>query len=79
MQTADVSKEKDPWATVEWLSNDELVGAKELLMVRATIDAGGFHPFHRHPTREEISTSFPGKRNSGWKMNTGYSRPAKWL
>jgi hypothetical protein len=40
MQAADVKKEKDPWATVEWLSNQELVGAEELLMVRATIEAG---------------------------------------
>lgn len=54
MQAADVTQEKDPWATVEWLSNKELVGAKELLMVRATIDAGRSHPFHTHPTREEI-------------------------
>lgn len=54
MQAADVKKEKDPWATVEWLSNKELVGADELLMVRATIAAGHAHPFHRHPTREEI-------------------------
>lgn len=54
MQAADVKQEKDPWATVEWLSNQELVGAEELLMVRATIEAGRSHPFHRHPTREEI-------------------------
>ena len=74
MQTADVSKEKDPWATVEWLSNDELVGAKELLMVRATIDAGG-SPFHRHPTREEIITSLG---NGQWVNEYGYSRLAKW-
>jgi len=54
MQAADVTKEKDPWATVEWLSNADTVGAEDLLMVRATIDAGGSHPFHTHPTREEI-------------------------
>ena len=54
MQAADVKKEQDPWATVEWLSNKELVGAEELLMVRATIAAGRSHPFHNHPTREEI-------------------------
>lgn len=54
MQAADVVQERDPWATVEWLSNQELVGAEELLLVRATIAAGRSHPFHRHPTREEI-------------------------
>ncbi len=54
MQAADVTQEKDPWATVEWLSNKELVGAEQIMMVRATIAAGSEHPFHRHPTREEI-------------------------
>jgi quercetin dioxygenase-like cupin family protein len=54
MQAEDVKKEQDPWATVEWLSNQELVGAEELMMVRAIIAAGRSHPFHRHPTREEI-------------------------
>ncbi len=54
MQAADVTQEKDPWATVEWLSNKELVGAEQIMMVRATIAAGGEHPFHTHPTREEI-------------------------
>lgn len=54
MQAADVTQEQDPWATVEWLSNKDLVGAEQLMMVRATIAAGNAHPFHRHPTREEI-------------------------
>ncbi|MFL3657346.1 MAG: cupin domain-containing protein [Opitutales bacterium] len=54
MQSADVTQEQDPWATVEWLSNKDLVGAEQLMMVRATIAAGNSHPFHRHPTREEI-------------------------
>jgi quercetin dioxygenase-like cupin family protein len=43
-----------PWCTVEWMSNPELVGARELLLVRATFPAGEAHNFHRHPGREEI-------------------------
>lgn len=61
IQAADTVKASDPWATVEWLSNKELVGAKELLLVRATIAKGRSHPFHRHPTREEIIYVISGK------------------
>ena len=43
-----------PWCTVEWMSNPELVGARDLLLVRATFPAGEAHNFHLHPGREEI-------------------------
>ena len=43
-----------PWCTVEWMSNPEIVGAKQLLLVRATFRAGQTHLFHTHPGREEI-------------------------
>src|SRR5687768_7167372 len=43
-----------PWCHVEWMSNAELVGAKEILLVRATFQAGERHKFHTHPEREEI-------------------------
>jgi quercetin dioxygenase-like cupin family protein len=36
------------------MSNPELVGAKELLLVRATFPPGQAHNFHKHPGREEI-------------------------
>ena len=61
MQAGDVHQERDPWATVEWLSREDLVGAKQLLLVRATIEAGRSHPFHRHPNREEIIYVVSGK------------------
>ncbi|HJM62319.1 MAG: cupin domain-containing protein [Roseibacillus sp.] len=54
MQAGDVRRERDPWATVEWLCREDLVEAEQLLLVRATIAAGRSHPFHRHPNREEI-------------------------
>jgi len=50
----DVQHGSFPWCTVEWMSNPELVGAKELLLVRATFPANEAHNFHRHPGREEI-------------------------
>jgi quercetin dioxygenase-like cupin family protein len=43
-----------PWCHVEWMSNPDLVGAQDLLLVRATFPAGNAHRFHVHPGREEI-------------------------
>ena len=43
-----------PWCHVEWMSNASLVGARDLLLVRATFPAGNAHKFHVHPGREEI-------------------------
>jgi quercetin dioxygenase-like cupin family protein len=37
-----------------WLSRPDIVPCGELLMVRATMEPGRCHPFHHHPTREEI-------------------------
>src|SRR5207244_13208048 len=51
---ADVQHGDFPWCHVEWMSNPELVGAKELLLVRATFPPGEAHNFHKHPSREEI-------------------------
>lgn len=61
MQAGEVRRERDPWATVEWLSRQDLVGAEQLLLVRATIEAGRSHPFHRHPNREEIIYVLSGR------------------
>lgn len=36
------------------MSNQEVTGAKELLLVRATFPPGDMHNFHKHPGREEI-------------------------
>lgn len=43
-----------PWCHVEWMSNPELVGARHLLLVRATFQPGQAHRFHIHPGREEV-------------------------
>lgn len=37
-----------------WLSRPDVVPCQDLLLVRATMDPGFCHPFHHHPTREEI-------------------------
>lgn len=37
-----------------WLSRPDVVPCQDLLLVRATMEPGRCHPFHHHPTREEI-------------------------
>jgi quercetin dioxygenase-like cupin family protein len=43
-----------PWCHVEWMSNPEIVGAKDILLVRASFEPGKAHRFHVHPEREEV-------------------------
>ena len=45
---------QSPWTLEEWLCRADVVPNQELLMVRANMEAGYSHPFHTHPTREEI-------------------------
>ena len=58
---AEVEHGDFPWCHVEWMSKPELVGAQELLLVRATFPAGEAHNFHRHPAREEIIYVLAGR------------------
>lgn len=51
---ANVEHGQMPWCRVEWMSKPEIVGAREILLVRATFDPGKAHRFHTHPGREEI-------------------------
>ena len=46
--------EPSPFTLNAWLSRPDIVPCGELLLVRATMDPGRCHPFHQHPTREEI-------------------------
>jgi quercetin dioxygenase-like cupin family protein len=52
---------KSPWTLEEWLCRSDVVPNKELLMVRANMEAGDSHPFHTHPTREEIIYILSGR------------------
>ena len=45
---------QSPWTLEEWLCRSDVVPNEELLMVRANMEAGFSHPFHTHPTREEM-------------------------
>jgi quercetin dioxygenase-like cupin family protein len=61
VQEADFVPVTNAWTTNVWLSRPELVGADQLLLVRATMEAGRSHPFHKHPTREEIIYVIEGR------------------
>ena len=50
-----------PWTLEEWLCRGDVVPNQELLMVRANMEAGHCHPFHTHPTREEIIYILSGR------------------
>ncbi len=49
------------WTLEEWLCRGDVVPNKELLLVRANMEAGRCHPFHTHPTREEIIYILSGR------------------
>jgi quercetin dioxygenase-like cupin family protein len=50
-----------PWTLEEWLCRADVVPNKQLMMVRANMEPGHCHPFHTHPTREEIIYILSGK------------------
>ena len=52
---------RSPWTLEEWLCRSDVVPNQELLMVRANMEAGHSHPFHTHPTREEIIYILSGR------------------
>ena len=52
---------QSPWTIEEWLCRPDVVPNEDLLMVRANMEAGWSHPFHMHPTREEIIYILAGR------------------
>jgi quercetin dioxygenase-like cupin family protein len=50
-----------PWTLEEWFCRADVVPNQELLMVRANMEPGRSHPFHTHPTREEIIYILSGR------------------
>jgi len=43
-----------PWTLEEWICRGDVVNNKQLLLVRANMEPFRSHPFHHHPTREEL-------------------------
>lgn len=52
---------QSPWTLEEWLCRDDIVNNEHLMMVRANMEPGRSHPFHSHPTREEVIYVISGK------------------
>lgn len=50
-----------PWTLEEWLCRGDIVNNEHLMLVRANMEPGRDHPFHCHPTREEIIYIISGK------------------
>ena len=50
-----------PWTLEEWFSRRDIVDNEHLMLVRANMEAGRCHPFHTHPTREEIIYILSGR------------------
>lgn len=44
-----------------WLSTPELTGSEQLIAVRVEVEPGNGHPFHRHPTMDEMIYVLSGK------------------
>jgi quercetin dioxygenase-like cupin family protein len=44
-----------------WLSRPDLTGTEQLNLVRVEVEPGNGHPFHRHPTMEEIIYVISGR------------------
>lgn len=43
-----------PWTLEEWICRSDIVKNEHLMLVRANMDPFRSHPFHHHPTREEL-------------------------
>ncbi len=52
--TPEAMRIQSPWTIEEWLCRPELVKCEHLLLVRANMEPFDCHPFHTHPTREEL-------------------------
>lgn len=50
-----------PWTFEEWLSRRDIVDNEHLMLVRANMEPSRCHPFHTHPTREEIIYIISGR------------------
>jgi quercetin dioxygenase-like cupin family protein len=50
-----------PWTLEEWMCRSDVVPNEQLLLVRANMEPRRSHPFHTHPTREEIIYIISGR------------------
>lgn len=58
---AEAVRFQSPWTIEEWLCRGDVVRNEHLLLVRANMDPFRSHPFHKHPTREELIFIISGR------------------
>ena len=58
---AEAVRFQSPWTIEEWLCRGDVVKNEHLLLVRANMDPFRSHPFHKHPTREELIFIISGR------------------
>lgn len=51
---SDAVRVQSPWTLEEWMCREDVVQNEHLLLVRANMEPHRDHPFHTHPTREEV-------------------------
>ncbi|MEI6712915.1 MAG: cupin domain-containing protein [Verrucomicrobiota bacterium] len=51
---AEAVRVESPWTLEEWMCRADVVANEQLLLVRANMAPHREHPFHCHPTREEV-------------------------
>ena len=59
--TSEAVRFQSPWTVEEWLCRSDVVNNKQLLLVRANMEPHRCHPFHTHPTREELIYIISGR------------------
>src|SRR6266487_4860245 len=68
-----------PWTLEEWLCRSDVVPNQELLMVRANMEPFRSHPFHTHPTREEIIYVLSGRAEQWIGRDHGILGPGEMV
>jgi quercetin dioxygenase-like cupin family protein len=61
VQDADAVRVQSPWTVEEWLCRADIVKNEHLMLVRANMEPYRSHPFHKHPTREELIYIIAGR------------------
>ncbi len=61
VQDADAVRVQSPWTVEEWLCRADIVKNEHLMLVRANMEPFRSHPFHKHPTREELIYIIAGR------------------
>lgn len=74
---ADAVRVQSPWTLEEWLCRADVVANEQLLLVRANMDPFRSHPFHKHPTREELIFIISGQAEQWVGQNHRILKPGE--